>query len=98
MARSKIINLVGNYFSKRGKVLTEAEYRKLSDQPVRLSTIKVNFGSWPRFINLIGDLSKYPGVLPTKSTYTIEDQTPEVHEEPVVILKEIVRARKTTEK
>lgn len=93
--RTAIIKTVGNYFASKGKILTYEEYREAEDAPIRLILIKRALGSWARLLNHIGDISKYDGILPTETVYTLEDQDePLPLEEEVITLKEQTIARK----
>ena len=44
----KTLQLLGDYFVKKGKVLSVDEYKAQSDAPMRFMVAKRPFGSWAR--------------------------------------------------
>lgn len=44
------------FFTKKGRTLTYAEYIDLEEVPVRSQVIKRTVGSWARLLKLVGDI------------------------------------------
>lgn len=97
--RTSIVQLVGNYFASKGKVLTADEYKAQDDVPVRFQVVKRTIGSWSRLVNMIGDIKQYDGTVKEEPVYTLEqgeDKTPPA-EEAVVVQTPVEVATKAPE-
>jgi hypothetical protein len=77
MNKMSMVNQLGEYFTKKGKILDLNEYSKETDWPMRPSAIKRVFNSWSRMMTMvknhypdIGVVKKVvtPKVTPKKST------------------------------
>ena len=55
MANPKIKTLttLGEYFVKKGKILSIQEYKEQEDAPIRIQIAKRPFGSWTRMISML---------------------------------------------
>lgn len=62
--RSVIVNQLRDFFKSIGKVPTYEEYKEMEDTPVRLQVLKRRLGSWPRIINMIGEVDFEPEAPP----------------------------------
>lgn len=94
--RTSIVQLVGNYFASKGKVLTADEYKAQDDVPVRFQVVKRTIGSWSRLVNMIGDIKQYDG---TVKEEPVKQEAPVVTEEVApVVTEEVAPAAPTTEK
>lgn len=60
MTRAHIINTLRDYFTKKGKFLTEEEYNEQADRPFRSQIIKRSLGKWSRVERFIGELEVAP--------------------------------------
>jgi len=52
--RMALINQLGEYFMKKGKILSIPEYKEQKDAPIRWLLVKREFNSWSRmekFVN-----------------------------------------------
>tara|TARA_R100001510_G_scaffold30946_1_gene27655 strand:- start:329 stop:589 length:261 start_codon:yes stop_codon:yes gene_type:complete len=77
MNKKAIVNQLGEYFTKKGKILELNEYNKELDVPMRGQMVKRVFNSWSRMMTMvknhypdIGVVKKVvtPKVTPKKST------------------------------
>ncbi len=48
-----LINQLGEYFMKKGKILSIPEYKKQKDAPMRWLLVKREFNSWSRMENFV---------------------------------------------
>ena len=51
--KTKTLQILGDYFVKKGKVLSIDEYKKQDDAPMRFIIAKRPFGSWARMISML---------------------------------------------
>jgi hypothetical protein len=51
--RSRTAQILGEYFESKGGVLTQKEYRKEKDTPIRLESVKKVFGNWSRMEKIV---------------------------------------------
>ena len=84
--RTSIVQLVGNYFASKGKVLTADEYKAQDDVPVRFQVVKRTIGSWSRLINMIGDIKQYDGTV--KEEPVKQQEAPAITEEVAPVVTE----------
>ena len=82
MRRMAVIHKLGEYFTKKGKVLNMSEYNSEKDKPMRALIVKRVFNSWSRmemFVNKyypdIGKVVQKPK--PVKSVKKVEDKDDE---------------------
>ena len=55
MANPKIktFTTLGEYFNKKGKILTITVYQAENDAPVRVQIVKRTFNSWARMVSML---------------------------------------------
>lgn len=51
--RSRTAQILGEYFESKGGVLTQKEYRREKDTPIRLESVKKVFGNWSRMEKIV---------------------------------------------
>jgi hypothetical protein len=51
--RTKVVNLLTDYFETKGGVMTLREYDKQGDAPIRSMRVRQIFGSWNRMENIV---------------------------------------------
>lgn len=66
--RSVIVNQLRDFFKSIGKVPTYEEYKEMENTPVRLQILKRRLGSWPRILNMVGEVDFEPEAPPTPVT------------------------------
>ena len=72
--KMKTLTILGEYFKKKGKILSITEYQTQDDAPVRVAIVKRTFSSWARMVgmlnhtfpNLEGEINK-PKATPKKT-------------------------------
>ena len=60
MNKKAIVNQLGEYFTKKGKILELNEYNKELDVPMRGQMVKRVFNSWSRMMTMVK--TYYPNV------------------------------------
>ena len=60
MNKKKMIDQLGEYFTKKGKVLDLKEYDEQEDRPMRSQLVKRNFNSWSRMVLMLKN--HYPDI------------------------------------
>ncbi|ASF00324.1 hypothetical protein [uncultured virus] len=68
MNRMKMINQLGEYFTKKGKYLELNEYNLESDTPMRSVQVKRVFNSWSRMMTMVKNYYPNVGVVVKKVT------------------------------
>lgn len=79
MNRTAIISKLGDYFMKKGKVLSIKEYKAEKDVPMRLLQVKRLFNSWSRMEQLVNKAFPEIGTI-----------VPEVKAAPKKVAKKVV--------
>lgn len=51
--RSKAVELLSEYFEKKGDILTPKQYKVEKDTPIRLEAVKRTFGTWSRMEKIV---------------------------------------------
>ena len=70
-----IAKAVSEYFVKEGGILNIVEYKeKGKDVPVKDYIIRKHFGSWNRFVAVIG--KRYPVIIPEVAKAPVKKKTP----------------------
>jgi len=68
MKKMAMINQLGEYFTKKGKVLELNEYNLESDTPMRAVQVKRVFNSWSRMMAMVKNY--YPDIGVVKKVVT----------------------------
>ena len=91
MNRVKVIQTLGEYFTKKGKVLSIEEYKKQTDAPMRWLVIKRVFNSWSRMELYIK--SRYPQIgqqpVPVVNKPVIKKPVKKVVKKPTITTKKV---------
>jgi hypothetical protein len=75
MTKDMIAKAVSEYFVKEGGILNIVEYKgKGKDVPVKDYIIRKHFGSWNRFVAVIG--KRYPVIIPEVAKAPVKKKTP----------------------
>lgn len=56
MSRQVLVSQLKEYFASKGRTLTAEEYREAEDAPIRYQVLKRKLGSWPRILNMVGEI------------------------------------------
>ena len=51
--KKQVLKQLADYFAKKGKIMTPAEYKAADDAPMRFTIAKRPFGSWGRVGSMI---------------------------------------------
>ena len=51
--KMKTLTTLGEYFKKKGKILSISEYQAQDDAPVRVQIVKRTFNSWARMVGML---------------------------------------------
>ena len=51
--KMKTLTTLGEYFKKKGKILSISEYQEQDDAPVRAQIVKRTFNSWTRMVSML---------------------------------------------
>ena len=51
--KMKTLTILGEYFKKKGKILSISEYQEQDDAPVRAQIVKRTFNSWTRMVSML---------------------------------------------
>ena len=51
--KKQVLKQLADYFAKKGKILSPAEYKAAPDAPIRFTLAKRPFGSWGRVASMI---------------------------------------------
>ena len=51
--KMKTLTILGEYFKKKGKILSISEYQAQNDAPVRVQIVKRTFNSWARMVSML---------------------------------------------
>ena len=51
--KMKTLTILGEYFKKKGKILSISEYQEQDDAPVRAQIVKRTFNSWARMVSML---------------------------------------------
>lgn len=51
--RSKAVELLSEYFEKKGEILNPVQYKQETDTPIRLGAVKRTFGTWSRMEKIV---------------------------------------------
>ena len=51
--KMKTLTILGEYFKKKGKILSISEYQEQDDAPVRAQIVKRTFNSWARMVGML---------------------------------------------
>jgi len=75
MTKDMMVKALSEYFKKEGEVMGLPAYKaKGKDVPVKDYIIRKHFGSWNRFVAVIG--KRYPVIIPEVAKAPVKKKTP----------------------